>query len=204
MRTPDEAYLRKRVKQELRRRFKALRNTMPQEARVARSSAAAEVAVGLPCINASPLTVASFVAVRGEIDTEPLELKLRAAGALIAYPAIDMDADKIVFRLSERAALSEGAFGIPEPPSEAPLAETIDVVLVPALAVDPRGHRVGYGKGFYDQLMPTLGAAIRVAYVYDFQLVPETPNEPFDHAVHFVVSDRRSLECDPGPLGESS
>jgi 5-formyltetrahydrofolate cyclo-ligase len=64
---------------------------------------------------------------------------------------------------------------------------------VPALAVDARGFRIGYGRGFYDRLLPTLPNALTVAIVYDFQLVAEVPEEPFDVPVHVVATDARVL-----------
>ena len=93
-------------------------------------------------------------------------------------------------------ALERGAFGIPEPDPGAPVITRPDVVLVPFLAADPRGYRVGYGKGFYDRLLPELGDALRVAAGFDFQLVPEVPSAPFDVPVDVVVTDARVLRAE--------
>ena len=78
--------------------------------------------------------------------------------------------------------------------------ERVDLVLVPALAIDAQGHRIGWGKGFYDQLLAGEAAgAVRVGYVYDFQLLAECPVMPHDVPVQWVVTDTRAFSVDPLP-----
>jgi 5-formyltetrahydrofolate cyclo-ligase len=77
--------------------------------------------------------------------------------------------------------------------SAPPIADaSIDLVLVPALAVDERGHRIGYGKGFYDRLLPRL-AALRVALVFDFERIVEVPVRAGDVPVDVIVTDERVI-----------
>ena len=83
-----------------------------------------------------------------------------------------------------------------EPPSAGPEAarDDVDVVFVPALAVAPSGHRLGYGAGFYDSLLPDVcppGKAVVVAY--DFQLLVELPTLPHDVPCDVVLTDARTL-----------
>jgi 5-formyltetrahydrofolate cyclo-ligase len=83
-----------------------------------------------------------------------------------------------------------------EPPPDAPEAARgdIDLLFVPALAVAPSGHRLGYGAGFYDSLLPDVcppGRAVAVAY--DFQLLVDLPTLPHDVACDLVVTDARTL-----------
>ena len=75
-------------------------------------------------------------------------------------------------------------------------ASAVDFVLVPALAVDLQGNRLGYGKGLYDRLLPTLPTALRCALAYDFQLVSELPSSPTDAPVDVVVTDARVLRVE--------
>ncbi len=140
--------------------------------------------------------IASFVAFRKEV-IPPTEAWL-ADDRRIALPRVDLDAQEIVFHDFDGTGLSRGAFGIYEPSLEAPRVprEEIDLVVVPCLAVDPRGQRVGYGKGFYDRVLPTLPNAFRVAIAFDFQLVAEVPNVEFDVPVHAIVTDERVLRVD--------
>ena len=62
-----------------------------------------------------------------------------------------------------------------------------------ALAVDPRGYRIGYGGGYYDRLLPQLQNALSCAVVYDFQLVAEVPELPFDVTVDLIVTDAQVI-----------
>jgi 5-formyltetrahydrofolate cyclo-ligase len=73
----------------------------------------------------------------------------------------------------------------------------VDLVLVPALAFDARGYRLGYGKGFYDRLLPQLARAERVGLAFELSLLPQLPNEDHDVAVHRVVTEKRVIELFP-------
>ena len=194
MRTLDEAFVRRRVKEELRRRLKGVRAAIPASARAERAERACNACETLSELT-SAKSIAGYAPIRGELDPTAFLDRARARGALIALPVVDLESNAIILR-EHAGELAPGAFGISEPPADAPKVETVDVVLVPALAVDPRGHRIGWGKGFYDQLLPTLGTALRVALIYDFQLVSEVPEEPGDERVDLVITDARVLRAE--------
>ena len=193
MRTPDEESLRSRHKAELRRRMLAVRGATPKEARDERARRATELARTLTWEGVQ--TVASFSPVRGEMDTRALEDWLRGRGIRIAYPCIDLETHALVLRVAERNELEEATFGLLEPSASCPVIDQVDRILVPALAIDPRGHRIGYGRGYYDRLLASMPSVERVGFVYDFQLVAEAPNQAGDVPVHKVVTDTRILEC---------
>ena len=124
---------------------------------------------------------------------------LLVAGGLLALPRVDAAAGTITLRAwSPGEPLERGGFGVMEPLSSAPEvpASAVDFVLVPALAVDLQGNRLGYGKGLYDRLLPTLPTALRCALAYDFQLVSELPSSPTDAPVDVVVTDARVLRVE--------
>lgn len=204
-----EARLRQQVKGELRKRLSAVRKTMPLEARAARSRAAL-VTFKTWLENGPELfnkvnTIGSYAPIKGELDPGPIgKLLAEHLGASLALPRIyepdwdpsDFDApppeqSMRFHKIIEGAQLERGAFGVPEPSASAPLV-TPEVLLVPALAVDPRGQRIGYGAGFYDRYNTS---ALRIALVYDFQLAAEIPDEPHDVAVDLLVTDKRVIEC---------
>jgi 5-formyltetrahydrofolate cyclo-ligase len=193
MKTPDEESLRSRHKAELRRRMLAVRGATPQEAREERTKRATELARSLKWEGVQ--TVASFSAIRGEMDTRSLEDWLRERGIRIAYPCVDLSTNELVLRLAERDELEEATFGLLEPKASCPIVEHVDRILVPALAIDPRGHRIGYGRGYYDRLLASIPNTERIGFVYDFQLVAEAPNQAGDIPLHKVVTDTRILEC---------
>lgn len=191
----QERHLRERVKEELRRRIRAVRGALPAEARAQRSARVAERVLSLPEV-ADARCVAGFVPIRSEVDPTAILDALADAGARVCLPRVDAERGAIV--LHERVAdmpLQPSPFGVPEPPASAPevAPADVDVVLVPGLAFDPRGYRVGYGKGYYDRLLATMPQALSVAIGFDFQLVPEVPDLPHDVPVRVVVTDARVL-----------
>lgn len=196
--TPEDLRLRARVKEELRTRLKAIRAAHPAEVRAARSAAATERIQALPEWAAAE-RIAGYVPIRAELDPGPALDAAREAGKIVVLPRVDFEAQRVVLHRWEGEPLEAGAFGIPEPSPEAPTLDGVDLVLVPALAVDEAGHRIGWGKGFYDKLLVAEGAgAVRVATVFDFQLLAECPAMPHDVPVDLVVTDKRTLRTGAG------
>ena len=77
--------------------------------------------------------------------------------------------------------------------------EAIDWVLVPGVAFDLHGHRIGYGGGYYDRLLPLLRKdARRVAGAFELQIVEQVPSAPHDLAVDAIITERRTMEVRPG------
>lgn len=132
-----------------------------------------------------------------EIDTSPLVEAVLAAGRRLICPRVDRAARRLRLHEVGRPAVDfrAGAFGIPEPRPNLPEVDPaeVDFVLVPGLAFDRRGYRLGRGAGYYDRLLPRIGAEVpRVALALSPQLVDEVPIEPHDRPV-----DRLLLPTDP-------
>jgi 5-formyltetrahydrofolate cyclo-ligase len=189
-----ETQLRYRAKEQIRKRMRALRNAIPNEARLKRSHAIAERVRALDAW-ATARVIAGYVAMRGEADPAELLAEARSRGREVALPRVDFESETLTLHLSVDGELEESGMGFLQPPKESPqIAEhTVDLVLVPALASDERGYRIGWGKGFYDRLLPTMPRAMRVALLFDFQLVAEVPSTPGDERVDCVVTDTRTL-----------
>jgi 5-formyltetrahydrofolate cyclo-ligase len=135
---------------------------------------------------------------KGEVDTAGIDADARAAGLRIAYPRVDPARGEIELHWVDEPpddALVEGAFGVPEPRADAPLADPslIERVIVPALAFDPTGHRIGFGGGFYDRLLPRCTAARTIGLCFDFQIIAEVPVTAGDRPVDLVITDRRAF-----------
>ena len=131
-----------------------------------------------------------------EVDLRSLDESLRARGIAIAYPAIDVETRLMTFRFARPDELDERGFGFREPAATAPEATrgALDLVIVPAVAVDPTGHRIGYGAGFYDRTLPRfVPPAVAIGVAYDFQLIAEVPFTEHDVALPFVVTDAREI-----------
>ena len=197
-RVPDELVIRVTVKAELRKRLRGLRKTTPAEACAVRSGALVARLEAHPEVVAAR-SIALFwpIETRHEVDLRPLDTTLRARGARIAYPAIDAETGVMTFRfVDDIGALEDKGYGFNEPSSHAPEASALDAIVVPALAVDPTGHRIGYGAGYYDRTLPRYAPpAVSIAVAYDWQLVAEVPATEHDVRCAWVVTDTRTLDA---------
>jgi len=150
--------------------------------------------------------VAGFAAVRAEIDPAAALDEVRRRGGRVAYPRVaDAERPRLRFHVAESAELRAGRFGIPEPPAsneEVGLGQ-IDLLIVPGVAFDAEGRRLGFGGGYYDELLGTRpsGAAaagpVVVGLAYDFQIVDACPAEPHDQMIDGVVTEARVIRSAP-------
>ncbi len=194
------AELTRRAKVELRKRARSLRAAIPAAAIAERSARIVARLEAEPAI-AAARTVSLFWPIPGknEVDLRAFAATLRARGVATAWPRIDAAAHTMTFHLVEDpASFVPGPMGLSEPAPDAPLALSIDVVIVPALLVDGSGYRLGYGGGFYDRALPALCPPARsIAVAFDFQLMPEVPIGPSDVAVQRVVVEKRAFDASP-------
>ena len=134
---------------------------------------------------------------RHEVDLRALDARLRARGARVAYPGVDPETHAMTFRFVEHPdSMQLLGFGFREPSLQDPEVGPgeLDAVVVPALAADPRGPRIGYGAGYYDRTLPRFAPpAASAAVVFDFQLVAEVATTEGDVTVGWVVTDTRVL-----------
>ncbi|WP_225438330.1 5-formyltetrahydrofolate cyclo-ligase [Candidatus Frankia nodulisporulans] len=148
--------------------------------------------------------VAAYVGLPGEPELGDLLDRLLAAGTQVLLPTLRTDLD-LDFR-TYLGTLVPGALGTREPPSAAPVGDLglAGVVIVPALAVDRRGRRLGRGGGSYDRALVRVAAqATVIAVVHDQELLDHVPTAPHDRGVHLVVTPSRILHCGPdGVTGE--
>lgn len=141
--------------------------------------------------------VAGYSAFRQEIDPVPLMRAFAARGAELALPVLTDSLDGMIFRSWHPASpLIEGPFGLLQPPPESP--EVLpDLVLVPLLAFDRQGRRLGYGGGFYDRGLYSLRtrkpfAAWGIAWAA--QEVHALPHEPHDQRLDAVLTEKSMVE----------
>ncbi len=191
-RLPPEDILRVRAKAEIRKRLRALRKTTPLAACAARSGRIVANLLGLALV-AGARDVALFwpIEEKHEVDLRPLDVELRAQGKRVYYPTILSSGEMVFGRVDDPARMIDHPLGFRAPDEGEPRAEDLDVIVVPALAIDASGHRIGYGAGYYDRALATTRRAVTVGVAYDFQLVPEVPASRDDVPVAWVVTDRR-------------
>ncbi len=192
---PAEQAVRHHVKAELRKRMRAVRGALPASACETRSTEIAKRVVALSIFE-SAKTILAFSSIGREVQTQAIVRAAWIAGKEVALPRV-VDQELHLHRVVADTELVKGAFGIPEPPETAPRIspEAVDFAVVPALAVDLRGYRIGYGGGYYDRLLPLLKNARSCALAFDFQLIAEVPDLSTDIPVDIVVTDQRVFDA---------
>ncbi|MBA3447013.1 MAG: 5-formyltetrahydrofolate cyclo-ligase [Pseudaminobacter sp.] len=136
--------------------------------------------------------ISGFWPMRSEVDVRPLMFALRDKGARLCLPAI-IDKTTIVFReLVRDGELVGMGFGTSGPGPEAEILEP-ETMLIPLAAFDARGHRIGYGAGFYDRAIDRLHAAGRkprlIGIAFDCQEVGLVPDEPHDIVIPEILTE---------------
>ena len=182
-------------KAELRVAAQARRDALPADARKA---AAKTIAARKFPLAVTPSTILSgFMPLKSEINPLPLMQKLAEAGARLALPTIAGRGKPLIMRAWEFGApLDRGQWGIREPKADAPEVEP-DILLVPLLAFDRVGHRLGYGAGYYDMTIHRLRglkAVIAVGIAFAAQEVPKIPTTPRDERLDLVLTEREVID----------
>ena len=151
-----------------------------------------------PGIGLSEGAVSGFIPYKSEISTVPLLNRLRRAGWRTVLPVVIAQGEPLVFRAwAPGDTLVPGIWDIPVPPPSAP--EILpDVLLVPLLAVDRKGFRLGYGGGFYDRTLVKLRAlksVVAIGVGYHAQLVDEVPRAAYDAPLDYVMTEQETFKC---------
>jgi 5-formyltetrahydrofolate cyclo-ligase len=147
--------------------------------------------------------VASYVSKEEEVQTGGIIGRMFAEGRRVAVPLIDPPSETLIFyEIHGLGDLSPGHFGILEPGRDTPpipLDET-DLILVPLVAWDDRGHRIGYGKGYFDRALASRGRSFAVGLALESQRTRKVPDGPSDVRLDMVVTERRVLRFDRGAV----
>ena len=137
-------------------------------------------------------TLLLYYPLADEVDVRPLIQEAYRNGKCVLLPVCKGD-DLELHLYEGEESLAHGAFGIMEPTGPLFAPENypdIQLALVPGMAFDRVGHRLGRGRGYYDRLLPQLAAARLQGICFPFQLLDEVPSDTHDIAVHEVVALR--------------
>ena len=132
-------------------------------------------------------TIYGYLPYNQEVRTVPMLEQALRDGKRVAVPKCYGDEMRFIY-MEDLSRVEKGYAGIPEPVADEPVAEDkTALVLMPGLAFDPQGHRIGYGGGFYDKFLAAEPEHPTLALCYDFQMLPRLETEEFDIPVDRVI-----------------
>jgi 5-formyltetrahydrofolate cyclo-ligase len=183
------------AKAELRRAVLARREALPVAARVAAAEALA--ARGLPVDVPKGAIVSAYSPLKSEISPVPLMRRVADAGASLALPVVVGRGHPLTMRAwAFGEALGSGVWGIREPKPEAPEVFP-DILIVPLVAFDRAGYRLGYGAGYYDMTIARLRGMKKISAIgiaFAAQEVSGLPKTDHDEKLDFVLTERDVID----------
>jgi len=148
-------------------------------------------------------TVFFFISFRSEVDTVPMIRRALAEGKRVCLPYTDAERKEMVASqvLDLEKDLVPGNYDIlePRPGSVRPVPpQEVDVIVMPGVAFDCCGRRLGYGGGYYDRFLDRCDGhrVTRIALCFELQVVEEVPCLDHDHRIHLLVTEDRVVDCD--------
>ena len=173
-------------KKELRRTIRERKRAMTEEEIVSRSEKLGQLFAQSEAYKAAK-TIYGYLPYNQEVRTIPMLEQALKDGKRVAVPKVYGDEMKFLY-LDDLTQVSKGYAGIPEPIADGPVADDeTALVLMPGLAFDPAGHRIGYGGGFYDKFLAAEPNHPTLALCYEFQMLPELHTEEHDIPVDTVL-----------------
>jgi 5-formyltetrahydrofolate cyclo-ligase len=186
------------AKQALRARIKTWRASVGAEAMAQAADRVAAHGLGFLQPQRKGAIVSGFSSLPDEFRAWPLLRRLHGEGYPIAMPVMQGKGKPLVFRAwAPGDAMDKAVWGIAEPKSDKPLLEP-DVVLLPLLAFDAAGWRLGYGGGYYDRTLRELRArkaVVAVGLAYDEQQVDAVPHLDYDERLDWVLRPSGPIKC---------
>lgn len=142
-------------------------------------------------------TIALYMPANREVDVADMILLCRQQNRTVVVPRVDGDAMEF-YEIQDFDDCEKGHFGIWEPKQDCRKisGEDISLMIVPGVAFDPTGHRLGYGGGFYDRYLERYPDIIKIAVAYDLQITEELPSEDHDVRMDYIVTPTRLMRLE--------
>jgi 5-formyltetrahydrofolate cyclo-ligase len=183
-------------KKNLRQAILHKRDAISRAARSAASQTILEQVWGMPqCAQAN--VVLTYLGFGSEIETQPFFERIIASGKIAVLPRVDTASQSLVLHsVRSTTELVTSKWGIREPTAKAPIVtiSAVDFVLVPGVAFDRRGNRLGYGRGYYDKLLSAVNPALaRVSAAFSCQIVDRVPVDLHDQKTHCIITENEMI-----------
>lgn len=138
-----------------------------------------------------------YASVRSEVDTLDMIRKAISMGKSVMLPKVDIKSHSLkIYEVKGMDEIEMGYMGIPEPiVSKKSLRspDSADIVIMPGIAFDPSGGRLGYGKGYYDRMLSGRHGILKTALAYEEQIVRNIPTELYDIKVDSIITEKRTI-----------
>ncbi|HZV48007.1 MAG TPA: 5-formyltetrahydrofolate cyclo-ligase [Thermodesulfovibrionales bacterium] len=185
------------MKKEIRNKVLEIRNQIPLDIRTEKDLHIRETLFSLPEF-LSAKAVLFYASFRSEVETLSLIRESLAMGKKVLLPKVDTKNSVLtLYEIKNMNELAPGYMGIPEPDLPAKrsaVLDDVDLAIIPGVAFDLQGNRLGYGAGYYDNLLSGRGRKIPIiALAYEEQLVAAIPSEKHDVRVNLIVTDKRVI-----------
>ncbi len=173
-------------KKELRRSIREQKRAMTEEEITSRSEKLGQLFAASEAYK-NAKTIYGYLPYNQEVRTVPMLEQAMRDGKRVAVPKCYGDEMKFIF-MEDLSQVEKGYANIPEPIADGPVADDdTALVLMPGLAFDPEGHRIGYGGGFYDKFLAAEPNHPTLALCYEFQMLPNLETEEHDIPVDYVL-----------------
>ena len=188
----------KAKKSEIRKTTRAKRDALSKKERSEKSAAIMEQLFDFANFLESRI-ILFYMSNNSEVDTEPMVRKALEIEKIVALPLIDRGKQEIVpFKIDNlergvRPRYRKIREPIPQRCKQVPVKH-VNLAIIPGIAFDERGGRIGYGTGFYDRFIPRLDITTRkVALSFECQIVPQIPMEPHDRYTDIIITEKRII-----------
>jgi 5-formyltetrahydrofolate cyclo-ligase len=187
-------------KKELRKKVQETRDSLDPEQRQLLSAEVGENLWSIPEFNQAE-TLLFFLSFRSEVDTKPMIIRALEEEKAVCVPCTDMETKAMMASriMNLDGDLRMGNYNILEPREEClrPVSpERLDVVLMPGVAFDLTGGRLGYGGGYYDRFLESCSPrCLLIALAFELQIVEHVPCADHDIHIHKIVTEKRVIDC---------
>ena len=183
------------MKNHIRNRYKEIRRAIGAAEAEEKSCLAAQVFLDSDLYKNSKI-IMLYMPLKNETDTKGIIKKAFEDGKSLVFPVTERESGEITPYFAEKdTCFKKGNFSVFEPyDTQKADPEAIDVVLVPGIAFDKSGNRIGYGKGCYDKFLKNT-KSVRVGYCYEAQLCEKIPADSLDEKMDCIITEKGLIEC---------
>lgn len=180
------------AKAALRRRMKQLRAAIPEPHRSSFSQSIAARLFEIEQVR-SAQSFFVFISYADEVQTHDIIRRLLAEGRTVSVPKIMGRHRMEAVQFSSWEQLEHDSLGILAPVADGPAATEVDVCITPGLAFTVAGHRLGYGRGYYDHWFAAHRAGLKVALAFEAQVIDDVPVGEYDVTLDMILTERRRI-----------